>query len=351
MLGNYFEYPAAYTRTRSVRAKLLSAEDWRVLTESKDLFAALSFLVETEYRDYFEWTSLHADALPSMRRVEHMLRRSTVSYIMKILRFLSGAPADVLVALVHKYELLNIKKTLRRLNQPERREHHLEIENYDLGRYGLVPGTDWDEIKNPGELGRALQPTCYGFAYQKGQSVFSESHDLLLFECTLEKVYYEELAAVVSRLSAVGISEARSLIGGYIDEVCLTTFTRLRCDHEMECSSILPLLPLAGAERIHEQLLLRLSEASDEEDVFELLGSESGWKGMTGVNLRETVSKLRKARLLKCRKVFSHGLSLNVAPAVAFYFLKDEEVAELIALLQSKRFGVELSAELHLVNL
>ena len=350
MLGNYFEYPAACTRTRGVRSKLLTSADWKFLSESKDLFTALNYLVDTEYRSFFEWTTLHADALPSMRRVEHMLRSSTVSYIINILRFLSGAPAEALTVLIQKYELLNIKKTIRRLNQPERRENHLKIDNYDLGRYSISKDIDWDDVKSFDELSEILKPTYYRYAYQKGQSFLSAGRDLMLFECLLEKVYYDHFITLILKLEKTKADSTRLLIADYLDEVSLTTFVRLKYDHEFEFSAILPLLPLNGCKRITEPLLTKLSSSSDSDDFFAMLAEETNCKKIAGKNLKETIYNMRKNRLQNCTKVFAEGLSMSIAPAVAFFFLKEIEVNDLISLLQCKRFNIEINDELMCIN-
>jgi len=349
MLGHYFEYPAACSRTRGVRAKLLTAPDWKNLLESKDLFSALNNLVDTEYRDFFEWTTLHADALPSMRGIEHMLRSSTVSYIINILRFLTGAPAEALTILIQKYELLNIKKTIRRLNQPERRENHLEIDNYDLGRYALCKNINWDEVNNYNELSEILQPTYYKFAYHKGYNLLSQNRDFMIFECLLEKVYYDHLVSSINKLARRS-SPAHTLIADYIDEVSLTLFVRLKYDHKLEFPSILPLLPLNGREKMTDQLLEKLSSAPDSEDFFDMLAEEKICKNIAGKNLKETIYNMRKERVCDCTKVFSEGGAMNIAPPVAYFFLKEQEVNDLISLLQCKRFNIEIDDELMCVN-
>ena len=349
MLGNFFEYPAACTRTRGVRAKLLSDSDWKNLANSNDLFSTLNYLVETEYRPFFDWTTLHADALPSLRRVEHNLRSSTVSYIINILRFLSGAPAEILVALIQKYELLNIKKTVRRLNQPPREDSHLKIENYNLGRFALCPKTDWDAIKNFDDLADSLKSTYYRYAYEKGRNLVAGG-DLMLFECLLEKVYYDYLISIIENIEKNNTGAIRSLFSFFFDEICLATFVRLKYDHNLDFSSTLPLLPLKGGKYISERLLEKLSSATDKDEFFERLAEDANCKNFAANSLKLTVANIRRARKKACSKTFAAGLTLSVAPEVAFYFLKEQEVDDLISLLQCKRFSIDVTDELICAN-
>jgi len=317
--------------------------------EAHDLAAALDVLLASSYATCFEWTSLRPDALPSMRKIEHMLRASAIQSISGILRFLHGAPGGFIVGFLHRYELLNIKKTLRRLSQPERREHHLEIENYNLGRYALVPNIDWDKIADTQQLGQTLEPTYYRYAYRKGQAVFSESHDLLVFESALEKAYHDELAERAERLDCVAQAAVGEFLANYMDEVCLASFVRLKFEQNMEAPAILPLLSLRACDRVTEKLLWRLADAPDEDECVALLREERGWAQMAGNTLRETVHNLRKERQVMCRQVFRRASPLSLAPALAYYFLREQEVAEIIALLQTKRFRIQPRSEAYVL--
>ena len=119
----------------------------------------------------------------------------------------------------------------------------------------------------------------------------------------------------------------------------------------MDFPAVLPLLPLSGSCKVNAVFLQKYADISDEEDFFDKLAGEKGWKHIAGSNLPETILNMRKNRIKYCRKIFVKGLSLNVAPAVAFYFLKEQEVEEIISLLQSKRFSVEPIKEIHCLAL
>ena len=81
-----------------------------------------------------------------------------------------------------------------------------------------------------------------------------------------------------------------------------------------------------------------------------MLAEETNCKKIAGKNLKETIYNMRKNRLQNCTKVFAEGLSMSIAPAVAFFFLKEIEVNDLISLLQCKRFNIEINDELMCIN-
>ena len=331
MLSRYFQTPAAYTRTRSIKSQLLKDEDWQTLEHTDNLTSALNILLSTSYGSYFDFSLVQSDNLPLMRSIEHILRNSYISSTIKILRFLHGAQKDFVVCFIQKYELLNLKKTIRRLSQSAEVTYDLKLKNYNLGKNSLLPKTDWDEIKDFKQLGKFLEKTYYQYAFRKGYAQFNEIKDFLLFESLLEKAYYDEL---IIRSKGLGISE---LLAIFFDEICLSTFLRFRFEFNMAAPAILPLIPINGCSFFTEKIFWKISELENDDEIFDFLK-----KKVKGKNLKEAIDNIKTAREKKCRKIFIKASPLSFSPVLSYCFLKEQEVSELIRLLQIKRFGLEM---------
>jgi len=323
MIGSFFEYPAANTVTRCIKANLLHHAEWNSLVMADTLPAALNALLATSYGTVFDFSTVQQDALPSMRDVEHGLHTHTISSLLKTLRFLHGTPAMLIIMLLRRYELLNIKKTLRRLSQPGRKQNRLAIPDYDLGHYGLARGPHWETITDTQQLGRLLENTCYRNAYRDGLAAFGADNDLLVFESVLEKEYYTELNRCLEQLGFGEQEKLRTFTGSYLDEVCLTAFVRMKFQHGMAAPAILPLLPIEGCLRFSEQLFWRIADTGDEDACCEQLKKEWKWSVVAGDSLAETVQGIRRRRRAACRSTFLRGSPLGLGPMVAYYFLKE----------------------------
>ncbi len=330
MFSRFFQSPAAYTRTRSIKSQLLKEEDWATLEHASDLSSALNILLNTSYGTYFDFSLVQSDNIPLMRSVEHILRNSYISSTIKILRFLHGAQKDFVICFIQKYELLNLKKTIRRLSQSAEIAYNLKLENYDLGRFSLLRKTDWDEIKDFNQLGKLLEETYYQYSFRKGYAQFSEINDFFLFETLLEKAYYDEL---IIRSKGLGISD---LLSNFFDEICLSSFLRFRFEFDMEAPAILPLIPIKGSSFFTEKLFWKISELEDADEVFDFLKMK-----VKGENLKEKLNDIKKVRHQKCKKTFIKASPLSFSPILSYCFLKEQEVSELIIFLQRKRFGLE----------
>ena len=325
----FFQPPAAYTRTRSIKSQLLKDEDWQALEHTDNLTSALNALLNTSYATYFDFSLVQSDNLPLMRDVEHILRNSYISSSIKILRFLHGSQKDFLICFIQKYELLNLKKTIRRLSKSAEIDYGLKLKNYNLGRFSLLRKTNWDEIKDFKQLGKLLDETYYQFSFRKGYAQFTQTNDFFLFETLLEKVYYDEL---IIRSKGLGISDFLNI---FFDEICLSSFLRFRFEFDMEAPAILPLIPIKGSSFFSEKLFWKISELEDADEVFDFLKMK-----VKGKNLKEKINHIKKNRQIKCRKIFITASPLNFLPVLSYCFLKELEVAELIMLLQRKRFGI-----------
>ncbi|MCX7847382.1 MAG: V-type ATPase subunit, partial [bacterium] len=235
-----------------------------------------------------------------------------------------------------------VKKAVRRLSQPERREHHLATEDYHLGPCGLVREIAWERVTSAAEVGRALEGTYLEEAFRRGLAVFGEQHDLLLFECGLEKSYLEELARRARRVAGPDGALLLPLVGNYVDEACVQAVVRLRFQHGLENAAVFPLLPLEGCMRMNEGIFWRLAGARSMDEWCRQLRGERGWCGVAGETYAGTIRALRMERQQLCRRAFVRATPLSLAPVVAFAFAHEQEVRDVITLLQAKRMKVPL---------
>jgi|GEM_PF-1274987 len=342
MIAEVFQHPAASARARCIKAQLLTRADWQTLLSMPDLASVIGALVRTSYSACLALDPARGGALPFLRAVEHALHVSALNAFVKLARFVRGDSRALINVLAHKYELYNIKKALRRLSQPERRQHHLATDDYALGPCALLPAMQWERLASTNDLGRALEHTYLGETFRRGLAAFGEAHDLLPFECALEKRYLQELAHCARRVAGPDGALLLPLVGNYLDEACLAALVRLRFQHGMENEAVFPLLPLEGCTRMTEALFWRLAAARSMDECCAQLRGERGWRALARDTYAETLHALRTERQQLCRRAFVRATPLSLAPVVAFAFAKEQEVRDLITLLQSKRLNLPL---------
>jgi vacuolar-type H+-ATPase subunit C/Vma6 len=319
---------------------LLNARDWQTLAGAPDLAAALAHLGTTAYGPALDAAAAQSDSLPSLRTIEHVCSSDLANDMANIGRFVHGAAFDLLSALTERFELLNVKKVLRRLSQPERREHHLTLNSYDCSLFALVPPQQWDECKTPADVGRVLSHTYFAEPFRLGLASFGESHDLLRFEGGLEKAYYDTLLARVEALVDVQPGLVHRIVNLYFDEQCFNVIARLRFSYGWEGSAILPLLPWRGCTHLTERRFWELAALRSEAELVAALYALVGWPPPAEASMQTLTLRLRQARLAACRRAFLRASPLSVAPMVAFFFMKSQELADLISILQTKRFSM-----------
>lgn len=343
MIAEVFQHPAAGARARSIRAELLSKAEWETLLAQPDLGSTLGVLQRTSYGEAMGFEAGRGGQLPFLRMVEHGLHVAALNSLIKLTRFLRGASRALVEVLAHRYELYNIKKALRRLSQPERREHHLATEEYALGPCALVRGVAWERLTSAAELGRALEGTYLGEEFRRGLAVFGERHELLPFECALEKRYLAEVVQRARAAAGVDGELLMALVSNYVDEACVQAMGRLRYQHGWEPAAIFPLLPLEGSGRITEGIFWRVMEARTMDGMCGLLREERGWRRVAVESFIETIYGLRRERHRLSRWAFVRATPLSLAPVVALAFAQEQEVRDLVMVVQAKRFGVAVA--------
>ncbi|MCX7005153.1 MAG: V-type ATPase subunit [bacterium] len=345
MLFTFGAYPAATARTRGLKARLLQPTDWQALGTAAHLTAALAYLGTTSYQTALAAATSQATTLPSLRTVEHALHSALIGDMINISRFVHGAAFNLLACLAQRYELINVTTQLRRLSQPERRTIHLATEPYQLGLLALTSSAAWGACTSLNDLGRMLEKTYLRNEFRLGLASFGDSHDLLRFESTLDTAYLHELLV---RLVAVGDTchqQMCRIIGSVLDELTLTGLARFRFVHGLEAAAVYSLLPLHGCGRLGERQFWELAKARTEDELCHALQTLPGWQALAGATLRDTVMHLRRARQVACRNVFLRATPISIAPVIAYFFIKEQEIMDLICTLQMKRFRIPFASE------
>lgn len=345
MLFSFCEYPAATTRARSLKARLLQPADWQALGATANLAAALAYLGTTGYQAALGAAASQASVLPSLRTIEHALHGALIGDMVNISRFVHGAAFNLLACLTQRYELVNVITQLRRLSQPERRANHLATEPYQLGLLALTSSAAWGACTSLNDLGRLLEQTYLRNEFRLGLASFGESHDLLRFESALDAAYLRELLARLAAVSDTCHPQMRKIIGTILDELTLTGMARFRFAHGLEAAAVYSLLPLHGCGRLGERQFWELAKARTEDELCSALAALPGWQALAGATLRDVVMHLRRARQAACRAVFLRATPLSVAPTVAYFFMKEQEIMDLICTLQMKRFSIPFAPE------
>lgn len=340
---NACEYAAVNSRVHCAKSRFLGASDWQGLMNAGSLAGAVQLLSGTAYGEGLSALGNAEGGTPglvSLRATEHSLNQCFVSRFASHLRFLHGAPARCLKVLLGVYDLLNLKKLMRQECMGGDKDF-LSLELYDLGKASLLPRKKWAALAAGEKIGRSLEKTCYGEAYRSGMAAFAGERNIMQLELQIEKSYFSELHECLAECCGIG-SGGLEIFGLLTDEVCLQYAVRMRYSHGLEPSAILPLLPLKWAAHWNTDLFWRVSVGASEEEFLAALKAEKWWSGLKMESLAGTVRELRLLRARLCRNVLRSSSPLSFSPLAACFFLGRQELRDLTAVLQSKRFGREL---------
>lgn len=339
MIPGLFQYPAAVTRAHCGKAELLRPHEWRKIQNAGSVSDALNILFSTVYGEACGFSHVEENALPPMRTVEHAMRQSVIIRMTKIARFLEGAPERLVIRCIQKYDILNLKKTVRRLHNTQMRENHLAIDTYTLGTYSLLPHNDWDSFTTLAKCGEALENTWIGSTFSQAQAALQENDDLLLCEIRLEKAYITALRKECDALmSATG---SREHIFRFIDMYNIITAARLRYSNAYEPAAAYPLLNLEAGDRFTEKVFWAATEMTDSEEYWRYISRIYHWEDEVTTE-RDASIRMRTEQQNACKITFRGSTSLHLSPVIALYFMKECEVDDIVMILQSLRLGIDI---------
>ncbi len=325
-------YAAVNSRIHYAKSLLLKSGDWQTLSGTDGLAGAVGNLSSTALGEGLSFDkSEAAGTMPSLRDLEHTLHQNLIKKTLSHLRFLSGSPAESLIELVRIYDLMNLKKAIRMSFGGFDRVGRLSVKFYDLGKYSILPMEKWEAFAQ-GEIGNSLDGTCYGEDYKIGKNALDESGDILRLETLLEKRYFTTLGEKLKK------SGGYQLMERYMDEVTLMQMVRLRYRYRLEAPAILPLLMMELSGAFDEKLFARLMEAESEEAFFAALSKEKDWLLRDCSGLSACLRSLKTEMVRECRNILKNSSPMSFKPLLACFILKRQELRDVIAVLQMKRF-------------
>ena len=342
-----FGIPAANAKAHNIKATLLNDKQWQALLNASSPVAAMNVVLNSAYGKYFSYNNLASDAQLKLREIEHTLYSSVIDIAKKLLRFMDGETKTFFIAWLYKYELLNIKKALRYNSSSERRDAHLEIADYNLESFALVKNVDWNNIESTQKIGTLLKHTFLGTAYRRALAAYTEKKDVYLFEITLEREYYKYIKTCCNNLDVFNRYTIEPILKEFLDEIIVSSMLRLKYNYNIDDSTISTLIHGIRNSSIRSDDFWKILDARTKTDSLEILKKLGGkWNYIVDCNsLSNTIRALRKYRIQKYRKAVLIFDVSKISTILQLLCIKEQEVADIIAVLQAKRFKQELTAK------
>ena len=235
MITRVFKYSFAQAKTRALKSKLLSTEDWHFLVGCKKLKEVLKYLRGTDYAEalsHIPEGRSEADVI-SLALYDELFRDYA-----KLLKAVPKRSSALLKALLSAFEAENLKTVLRGIwegKSPSGIRFYL----YHLGRLSTLPiGELVQEPDIPAAI-ELLKPTLFYSALTHALPQFKAQGRLFPLEVAIDICVFENLAETLETLDGHDRKGAADLIGELIDFENLSWMARFRHFYDLSPEEII----------------------------------------------------------------------------------------------------------------
>lgn len=336
------DYGYSNARIRGMRAQLMKKPYLDELIGLPDINRLIQELSETEYGSDIEEALIHGRDAAA---VDEALKNNMVRTFQKVSGFLNDEAQYILVTLLARWDIFNIKTILRGKHM------HLtaEVVSEGLLPAGYLTQVDLEALAMQDDL-RAVVDTAmtwglpFAGALSDGYALFHETGELSAMELALDRYYASWATARLSKRRA-NMKIARKVLGMQIDIMNLVMVFRLQ-KADTESLQVLDFF-LDGGLFIKPDLYEELGQMSDIDEVLDRLrGTPYGMAlDDAAIKYLEENSIAVFERALEdyfMRKTLSQasGDPLGIGVAIAYLWGKQNEITNLRIIVKGKSVGM-----------
>lgn len=333
MIAGVFKYSFAHAKTRALKSKLLSAEDWHFLVACQDLEAVLRFLRGT---DYAVALSHLPRGKPDAEVISLALYDELFRDYAKLLKAVPRKSASLLRALLSGFEAENVKTVLRGI-WDGRSPSDIGFFLYHLGRLSNLPIAELVQAPKIPVAVELLKSTIFYGPLMHTLPQLKARGTLFSLEVAIDICVFEHLVETLKALNARDRQGAAALIGELIDCENLRWLARFRHFYGLSPEEVINYM-LPGGKRLGIQELGRLARSLDLTSFLQGLPTPYGEVLKRAKDWPEILPLFEKWFLIQLHNVFRQD-PFQIRLQLSYLLLRQIEVQALEGLVSALELG------------
>jgi V/A-type H+/Na+-transporting ATPase subunit C len=224
LIAGIFRYSYAQAKTRALKGKLLSPDDWHCLLRMRSNEDLLRYLRGTDYAPFLSGLS---GAGFDVRSVSLALHDALFSDYARLSKAVSKGGARLLGSLLTRYEAENVKTLLRGVWQAKSAPEIRPL-LYRLGGLSRLPMEELLQVRPITAAVELLQTTLFHAPLLHALAQFKAQGRLFPLEIAADLAAFGHLAARLKTLKGLDRRGAKALAGEFVDGVNLCWLVRFR---------------------------------------------------------------------------------------------------------------------------
>lgn len=336
------DYGYANARIRGMRSRLLERSFLDGLIATPDVQRLIQELSETEYGPDLEDTLIHGRDAAA---IDEALKNNMVRTFQKVLGFLNEEAQFLVMTLLGRWDVFNIKTILR--------GKHMHLTTEEIAE-GLLPAgqlslVDLEALAMQDDV-RAVVDTAvtwglpYASALRDGYGEFLKSGELADVELELDR-YFTGWASDRLRRRGANSRLAKRILAIQVDIANLVMVFRLQ-KADLESINVAGFF-LEGGVDIKAELYLELARMSDIDEVLDRLRGTPYGKAVDDAAMKyleeNSIAVFERALedyLMRKALMLGTGDPLGVGVAIAYLWGKQNEITNLRIIVKGKAVGM-----------
>ncbi len=316
-------------------AKLLTPQQKRSLSEAASVEDAVRQLQSTAYGA--ELASVPRGAA-QLLAVEKALERSLVAAYERVLRTLAGRRHALVLEMLRRQEVGNLKAVLRGLATGADR-NAIRTLLLPLGRYSPLPIAALLGAADVTAAVDALDELAYARPLRDALDRYGRERSLFPLEMALDLDYYRRLWSRVQELAPADRQEATQLLGTRYDTLNVDWLLRYKLIYRLSPAEIFN-YTLPYGYRIGDEVIRRAAEAHDLAGLIAALPSpyRELLQPLAGQGEIWWLEVALERYLWRMARQALAGYPFHIGTILAYLWLKESEVHDLRAILEGRRY-------------
>jgi len=268
------------------------------------------------------------------RAVEQALIQTMLTDLAVLVRPMTAAERNLVVAWARKYALFNLKTLLRgKIRHIDPKEIRANL--YDLPPLVRLSNEDLFKTESAVELLRALETGPLSLLARQTREIYEKRQEAFVLEAAIDQRYFADLARRVKDLDTLaGNRELRLLVGSLVDRANILWLLRFRFAYMLSPSeAFYQLVP--SPHLMYRERLLDLVSLDEQTKVLQALPEPLRGLLLDAPNLMEIQRRLG----VYCNKIalnlLRHGHT-GVVRALAYLILREDDLRVIFTLMQAQ---------------
>jgi V/A-type H+-transporting ATPase subunit C len=345
VIGRVFKYSFAHAKTRALKGKLLTPEDWHFLLRCRNVQEALQYLSGTKY-------AAALSHLPQKKSWADVVSLALYDELFRdyagLLRSVPTKSSLLLQALLSRYEAENVKTILRGI-RAGRSSSGIRFFLYHLGRLSRVPVGELLQAEEIESVVDVLKSTNFYVPLIHALPQFKAQVRLFPLEIAIDIAVVERIVAALTSLGGRDRKGAKSLIGEIIDFENLCWLARFRYAYGLSAEEIINYM-LPGGIRLAIRDLGVLARSADFSSFLQALPKPYKEALRQVRDWQDIRPFFEQWFLMQLHGVFRRD-PFQVSVQAAYLFLKEMEIKTLEGIISVLDRGEPLEKSLGVVSL